>query len=856
LKPVKGAAGVANNDSDVACDTIGARLAQIAQRFPDNVAIVEKENQVNYRQLDTAATAIARQLRDTGGDSPGRVCLFFQDKLPAIKGMFGAARAGHAYVPLDAGDPEERLRFIAGDCEPFALLTESSLLERARAIAPPNCVVSDVEQPQFASGTRTLPRVASDATLYLYYTSGSTGRPKGVMQTNRNVLFSVDTYTRALEIGAADRLSLLYTLSFGAAHLDIFSSLLNGAAICAYDMRRDGAAKLADWLDRERITVLHTVPTVYRELGNRLAPGRILPHVRVIDLGGESVFASDIDLFRGHFLEGCVLINQFAATEIGLIAQHKVEHGTPPSSTSIVAVGRCIDDVRVEIRRDDGSAAAAGEVGEMVVCSRYISPGYWRRPDLDAAAFSADPLQAGGRKYASGDFGHVDEAGDLHFLGRKGSRIKIRGHSVDLMEIEAALATCAGVTKAAAVAFGGESKAETVRLVAFVATRDESDRDPVMIRRDLATRLPLYMLPSRIVFLDALPLTSSGKIDRKALAGVDASSPDAARPVEPPRDEVEQAVAGVFEQLLKVTPIGRGDDFFMLGGDSLLGVELQTRLRETFGVHVANFHEDATVARIAANVRHEVGASTAEPRAMPVLIPLWQRGDAPPLFLIHGRHGQAFVSPHFMRLLGNDQPVWAFQARGLDGLHEPHPTVEDMAADYLAAMRKQRPHGPYFLGSLCAGAYIAAVMARALQDAGETVLPLLLLDPPESLLHQGYSTMTEEAFVRKMKRRRAQGGSVGPEDDPAYMQAVRRTAMAFEHAIAHHSPQPYDGSVYMLGSRQRGSDPAGLRKIFTGSLKRFEVGTTHAEALNPKNPVFANYLLRCVGLIRQAAEVA
>ena len=846
-----------NRDIDAGCDTVGARLTQIAQRFPDNIAVVEKDTRLTYRQFDAAASAIARQIAATGHDRPGRICLFFQSKLPAITAIFGSARCGRAYVPLDAGDPHERLRFIAGDCEPFLFLTETSLLERARAVAPPGCAVFDIGQSHVGGDSKAIPQVAADAPLFLYYTSGSTGQPKGVIQTHRNLLFYADAYTKGLGITAADRLSLAYTLSFNAANMDIYSSLLNGAALCAYDMRGDGIPKLADWLDLERITVLHTVPTVFRELGNRLAPGRVLPHVRVIDLGGESVFASDIDLFRGHFLETCVLINQLASTEIGLIAQHRIEHGGPAPATSIIPVGRRISDVRVEIRREDGSAAMPNEVGEMIVCSRYLSPGYWKRPDLDAAAFSTDPQQPGSRCYASGDFGHIDDSGNLHFLGRKGGRIKIRGHSVDLMEIEAALATCPGVTKAAALAFGGELTAEPVRLVAYAATSNAADRDSLVIRRHLASRLPSYMLPSRIVFLDVLPLTSSGKIDRKALGAIDASSPDDARPVEAPRDDIEQGVAAVFEQLLKVAPVGRGDDFYLLGGDSLLGVELQTRLRKDFGVHVANFHEDATVARIAANVRQERAVPSTQSRAIPVLMPLWQQGSAPPLFLIHGRHGQAFVSPHFMRLLGNDQPVWAFQARGLDGLREPHAMVEDMAAEYLAAMRKQRPHGPYFLGSLCAGAYIAAIMARSLRDAGEVVLPLLLLDPPDSLLHQGYSTMSEEAFVRKMKKRRAQGGSLGPEDDPAYMQALMRTALAFEHAIARHRPMPYDGAVYMLSSRQRmeGVD-AGLRSIFTGELKRFEVGGTHKEALNPRNPVFASYLLRCVGLIRQAADAA
>jgi hypothetical protein len=513
--------------------------------------------------------------------------------------------------------------------------------------------------------------------------------------------------------------------------------------------------------------------------------------------------------------------------------------------------------VRVEIRRDDGSAADIDEVGQMIICSPHVSPGYWRRPELDAAAFSVDPQEPCGRHYASGDFGHIDEAGNLHFLGRKGSRVKIRGHSVELMEIEAALAACPGVTKAAVLAKSGETQAESVRLTAYVATRDKTDRDPSRIRRNLATRLPPYMLPAAFVFVDALPLTASGKIDRNALALLETTPAALERKIEPVQDDVERTVAEIFEQLLKLAPVGRGDDFFTLGGDSLLGVELQVRLGDAFGVHVANFHEDATVARIAANIRRDRAAPSAIARALPVLVPLWRHGNAPPLFLVHGRHGQAFVSPHFMQLLGDNQPVWVFQARGLDGLQAPHSNVEDMAAEYLAEMREERPHGPYFLGALCAGAYIAAAMARALREAGESVLPLLLLDPPDRMLNGGYSKMTEERFVDKMVAKRAMGRSMGPVGNPTYMKAVVRTAMAFEDAIVRHRPQPYDGPVYLLSSRRRiqRSDSSELRKIFTGRFKRFEVGDTHAEALDPRNPVFASYLLRCVGLIREAAQV-
>jgi thioesterase domain-containing protein len=239
---------------------------------------------------------------------------------------------------------------------------------------------------------------------------------------------------------------------------------------------------------------------------------------------------------------------------------------------------------------------------------------------------------------------------------------------------------------------------------------------------------------------------------------------------------------------------------------------------------------------------------------MPVLIPLWRQGGAVPLFLVHGRHGQAFVSPHFMKLLGDDQPVWAFQARGLDGRDEPHATIGDMAAHYLAALREVRPHGPYFLGALCAGAYIAAAMARALASSGELVLPLLLLDPPEHLRKAGYSGMSEERFVQKMRARRARGGSAGPTDDPGYMKRVLHAALAFERAIKRYRPARYDGDVYVLSSRQRAEHADELRTIFSGTIERHEVGETHAEALNPRNPVFARELLRCVGRVQQAAR--
>jgi amino acid adenylation domain-containing protein len=838
--------------------TIGCRLAGIADRLGTKIAITERDAGISYGRLYASGIAIARCIVATEEHRPGSVCLLFESKIAAITAMFGAGQCGRSYIPLDAGDPDERLRFILQDSQPIALLTEETLLQRARALAPAGCSIINVERLESGNAAFSLPDVAADALVYLFYTSGSTGKPKGVCQTHQNLLFFVDAYAKRLCLGEDDRLSLLYSLSFSGANMDIFGGLLNGATLCAYDLRRDGIPHLADWLDRERITVLHSVPTVFRELMNSLAPERKLVHLRAIDLGGESVFDSDVALFRRHTLENCVLINHLAATEASVIAQHVVDHRSVRPADGIVPVGHTPDGLRVLIQRADGSEADSDEIGEIVVSSPHVSPGYWRRPELNASAFAADPQVPGWRRYLTGDLGHVDQGGNLHFLGRKGSRIKIRGHSVDLTEVEAAICAYSGVTKAAVLAVNGPRQAEPERLVAYIAVSQDVERNPLLVRRHLATLLPSYMQPARFLFMDALPLTASGKIDRKALTQLEPTTTISARTIELPQGDLERAVARIFEQLLKVGPIGRDDDFFFLGGDSLMGVELQIRLRDSFGVHVANFHEDATVAAIAATIRRDRSRPTTEIQPIPVLVPLWRNGSEPPLFLVHGRNGQAFVSPHFMRLLGNDQPVWAFQARGLDGLHEPHSSVEDMAAEYLAEMRKQRPHGPYFLGSLCAGAYIAAVMARSLLEAGDKVLPLLVLDPPNRIGEKGYyDEISEERFVREMKGLRERGRTAGPVEDPAYMNSLRRTVIAFEHAIAQHRPQPYDGPVYVLSSHERTKEGSlSLRRIFTGRLKRYEVGESHSESVDPGNPVFAGTLQRCVGLIREAARTS
>ncbi|NDP41928.1 MAG: non-ribosomal peptide synthetase [Aromatoleum sp.] len=647
----------------------GARLLRAAQRWPDKPAIVEGSAAISYAALGAAARVITGQLGVAAHGRSGLVCLLFESKTAAVKALVGVSLSGSAYVMLDAGDPDARLRFILEDAAPFVMLTESGLLARATALAAAGCAVLDIDRMGPDGATDALPDVDPDALANLVYTSASTGQPKGVTQTHRNLLFFADAYARALEIGAADRISLLYSLSFGAWNVDIFGGLSSGATVCAYDVRKRGIGSLADWLDEERISILHAVPTVYREMMNRLAPGRVLRHLRVIALGGEAVFDSDIELFRRHTTTSCLFVNQLAATEVSLIAQNRVDHQRLPAPGDVVPAGRCPPGVRVRIQRGDGSEAGRGEIGEILVSSPHLSPGYWRRPELDARVFSEDPVEPGWRRYATGDLGRIDDNGDLCFLGRQGSRIKIRGFTVDLIEIERALAACPGVARCAVVAIVGDRAPEVDRLVAYVTTAPATAPDPRRLRQRLARTLPGYMLPGAFVFRDALPLTSSGKIDRKAMAALEPPSLESTHDFDAPRDDLDRKVASLFGELLKQPRVGRDDDFFLLGGDSLAFTELQLRLRAGHGLMLTSVHDDMTVAGIAARLRALAPVRAAKP--IPVLCPLRETGKPPVLFLVHGRLGQALVSPRFVELLGDDQPVWAFQARGLDGLQAP-----------------------------------------------------------------------------------------------------------------------------------------------------------------------------------------
>ncbi len=863
-------AGNASNSEDERTQAqgvvpLGRRFEAVVSRRSSWPALQTAEEDITYRELNRRANRVAHLvLRHTGGRS-GRIALLYEQSIDAVASLLGVLKAGCAFVPLDAAQPRTVLEDICHDCQPEMLMSNDRLGELAAEIGRGRIAVQRLEEipPELPDNNPEL-EVSPDALAFVFYTSGTTGKPKGVCQTQRNLHHFVSVYSETLAISSGDRLSLLYSMGFGASNKDVFSALLNGATLCMYDIRKEGIARLADWLDAAQVSILHMVPTVFRHLASSMAPGRILASVRGIDLGGEALFRSDIGLFKAHFRKDCLLVNHLAATEASVIAQYKVDPDIDYAG-GLVPVGYASRGVKVKIVSPDGLDAPIGQPGEMVICSPYISPGYLNRDALNHKTFGWDEANPGHRIYRSGDLGYVGHDGKLYFLGRADSRVKISGYLVDTNEVEAAIRTCLDIKDVAVIAKHPENE-PAARLVAFLVAKEGIEFAAEAARKSLGRYLAAYKIPAAFVCLDALPKSNSGKIDRHSLARMDYRVNRSDTRELQPEDALERTIAGLCAKILGIDQIGRLEDFFLLGGSSLQAMELHKclEIELVMQIPMQSLFEDSTVAGMTACIRKIDMKGLGEKAKPPLLVPLRQAGSNRALFLIHGMNGQAFASSHFLEMLGSSQPVYAFQATGLGQSWRRYPTVEKMSVSYIEAARNRQPSGPYFLGGLCSGCLVALEMAHRLRAAGEVVAPLLMIDPPlkrrqsnTMLAHvkHRYDLLVHrralEAKWAELFAKRRREGHIDLELSNARMvRAATNTALCFRLALRTYRDKPYDGSILLLSSRQRlaaGLDEA--RRFMTGDVHVFEVSDHHGDIHTVGNERFKLALRQALDMV-------
>jgi len=698
-------------------------FAQQVYRHGQRPAIVTERYRVTYQELDVLTNRIANALIANGHCHGQTVAILLEQGIPQIASILGILKTGGIYVPLDLALGRQRLRVVLQDANPHIILTDRINRSLATLISSGRrrmlIIEEDLQQHPDEFQVQSL---SPNDSAYVYYTSGTTGDPKGVVDNHRNILHNIARYTNTLNIGCSDRLTLLQSCGFSGAVSNIFTSLLNGAVLLPFDVRARGVSALAKWLTAEQPTIFHSVPSLFRQL---MRYCDTLPNLRIIRLEGDLVRPIDIETFNRHFDGSCTLVNGLGATETGITAQYFIKHGASMPGNS-VPVGKATQDICIDVVDEQNRPVRQGDCGEIVITSRYLARGYWRRPELTEKAFSE--IDSETRSYRTGDLGRIDRLGLLELHGRLDSLTKIRGEWVDLNALEAALTRCAGVKDAIVAA--PTAAASKPELTAWVLPDAGTRVTPLALREALRSQgWPQNSTPARFLVLDHWPLDLNGKVDRKALATT----------TEPPekgtelQTRLEQLVAKVFEEILEVPSVSRTDDFFELGGDSLKAVEACLEIGRLTGSSMALglFQHASSVAELAHNLSEAVSQGN--------LVPLQPLGDDPALFCVHAHMGHVFNLRQLAIQFAPEQKFFGLQAKGLDGIEQAETTLPAMAATYIASMREVQPQGPYLIAGYCFGSWVAVEIARQLCDAGQQVNALFLIDPqlPAGILPKG-----------------------------------------------------------------------------------------------------------------------
>lgn len=565
-------------------ETIASTFASIVHKYGRSVALSTPTATVTYSALDQVATNIAESVRWL--DNPEkRVYLLFQHDAPMIYGLIGALKAGCAYIPLDPSHPAARLRFILEDSQGTVLLTNTSNLDLANHLSAgmPALRIINIDEVSSTGRSASTP-VHEDphSHAYILYTSGSTGHPKGVMQSNRNVLYFIRNYTENLSISADDRLTLFSTYGFDAAVMDIFAALLNGATLSIYDVKKTGAVNsMADWLRKERITIFHSVPTLFRYFIKSLTETCVFDGVRYVVMGGEPVLINDFEVFRRHFSKSAIFVNGLGPTESTVTLQYFMSHGTEITSAS-VPVGYPIRGTQVYVLHKDGSYAGVGEPGELVYRSDHLALGYLNQDEKTSAAFVTDPVVGSGRAFRSGDLGRRTADGCIEFVGREDSQVKVRGYRVELSEIESVLDRHPEIDKSAVMP--SQHSSAQPQILAYYTSARALPISGESLDLHLRSRVPDYMVPNSYIFLDEFPLTPTGKIDRRFL--VENFTPLASNDQTTPRTPTEATVRSVWQGILKHGDFGMHTQFALVGGNSLMSTDVALQLQEHFDIEI------------------------------------------------------------------------------------------------------------------------------------------------------------------------------------------------------------------------------------------------------------------------------
>ncbi|MFI9764405.1 amino acid adenylation domain-containing protein [Streptomyces sp. NPDC051963] len=705
---------------------------QAAQRT-DEVAVVCDDATLTYGELNARANRLARHLvhRGVGPESLVGVCL--ERSADLVVALLAVLKAGGAYLPIDPDSPADRIAYMVQDAQPVLLVTTGTnsaaqdlaedlpLVHLDQAAAFADEAAGDLTDAE--RGTALRP----EHPAYVIYTSGSTGRPKGVLIPHRNVV-GLFTATEDFAFGPDDVWTLFHSYAFDFSVWELWGPLLYGGrlVVVPYDVSRSPADFL-QLLAREQVTVLNQTPSAFYQLiqADAAAGGQELA-LRYVVFGGEALDLNRLaDWYERHAPDAPVLVNMYGITEttVHVTRIDLDEHSAGRYRASVI--GPAVPGLSAYVLDANLKPTPVGVTGELYVAGYGLARGYHGRPALTAGRFVACPFGAAGeRMYRSGDLVRWGRNGQLEYVGRADSQVKIRGFRIELGEIEHALAGHPGVAQAVAVV--RENKEGDKRIVGYVVPEPDATWADAELTEHLRERLPDYMVPSAVIRLSEIPLTSNGKLDRRALPSED-SGVQAGRE---PRNAYEQKLCDLFGELLGLEKVGIDDGFFALGGHSLLATRLSVRIRNQFDIDIPirTIIRYPTVAELAA-LMLAGGIPDDDADSFAVVLPLNSDPGTgkPPVWFFHGGGGLGWAYYSFVLHL-QDRPAYALQSRGSDGVEPLAGSVAEMIDDYVTQILKIQPEGPFNLIGWSYGGSVVQAVADALDRRGHEVALVAVLD--------------------------------------------------------------------------------------------------------------------------------
>ncbi len=705
-------------------------LRDAANRLPRQTALRAAGQSLDYAALQLASTRLAQRLRTAVSDVRGKNVVIIAERGAAlVQAVHAVVQAGAAYVPVDPELPDERRRYIIDNSEAAVVLVQRRYLDAWGKVGTSTTLPIEELHPHAEADT-PLKGLAQPVDLaYLIYTSGSTGRPKGVMIEHQSAVNTVLDINRRFGVTENDRIFGASSFGFDLSVYDLFGAAAAGATLVYPDPER--ALNPSHWLDvllEEKVSVWNSAPPLallFTEAAE--TRGAVLPDLRLVMLSGDWI-PVDLPMRMRNVAPNARLVSLGGATEASIWSISYDIHAVDPAWQSI-PYGYPLTNQPWYVLDAWGRPVPDWATGELYIGGVGLARGYWKDAEKTAAAFIAHPV-TGERIYRTGDMGRYQPGGVIEFLGRRDLQVKIQGHRIELGEIESVLSADPAVS-AAVVAVSGSN----AHLLAYVVPSGSAFPDIARLTQVLERKLPAYMVPRVIRILERLPLNNNGKVDRKALAQLEAPHAAAAgqevkAAPRPPLDETEARLLSIWRTALNQSALGVTDDFFDAGGQSFEAVRIVGAIREAFGqtLSLGVIWQGRTVEHVAMVLRQ----GQAEKRRG-CLIPIKPEGNDLPLYLVHPAGGHIMCYRTLASLL--ERPVFGFQAPGVDGDAEPHTSIEALAARYVEELEAHQPSGPVLLGGWSSGALIAFEMAAQVRLKGREVRGVVMIDCPAPLLH-------------------------------------------------------------------------------------------------------------------------